>query len=316
MSVIALDLGGTKLASGLFSADGELLKRSTELLPAERGPAVGRMIADRALRLLEDHPKADAVSGVGICVPGIYRSQSRTVWAPNIPGWEDYPLWEEVKQVVGDLEVYIDSDRACCILGEAWRGAARDCSDAIFVTVGTGIGAGILTGDRVLRGAQDIAGAIGWMALQGPYRSEYDQCGCYEHHASGEGIAKGARSILRANPAYAGPLAALPTESICASDVFAAYHTGEPVARQVMEQVIRFWGMATANLISIFNPEKVVYGGGVFGPAAAFIRQIREEAGRWAQPISMQHVKLELSQLGADAGLYGAASLVLQSKRP
>ena len=97
------------------------------------------------------------------------------VWAPNIPGWDDYPLKAEIKAAVSDqaVKIAIDSDRSASILGEAWQGAARDCRNAIFLAVGTGIGAGIFVDGRVLHGAHGIAGAIGWMALDRPFRPEY-----------------------------------------------------------------------------------------------------------------------------------------------
>src|SRR5690606_7336356 len=118
------------------------------------------------------------------------RNKSGTVWAPNIPGWEDYPLKAELEAVLNRIPVSIDSDRACYILGEYWKGAAQNCEDAIFLAVGTGIGAGILADGRILRGAGDIAGAIGWMALDHPYQEKYIPCGCFEYQASGDGVAR------------------------------------------------------------------------------------------------------------------------------
>lgn len=315
MAVIALDLGGTKLAWGLFSSAGRLLETGMDLLPAGHGSGVGKLMANAIGYLRGRCSVNDPVTGIGICVPGVWRPATRTVWAPNIIGWDDYPLWDEINLVAEGVDLKIDSDRSCCILGEAWLGAAMNCRDAIFVTVGTGIGAGVMSDRQILRGAQGIAGAIGWMALQGPYRQDYSQCGCYEQYASGEGIAKSARAMLRANPAYAGALAAIPEDRLCASDVFTAYRGGDPLARQIMEQVVRFWGMATANLVSIFNPDKIVFGGGLFGPAVAFLDQIYEEAKQWAQPGSMRHVTLVPSQLGADAALYGAAALFFTSSQ-
>lgn len=311
MAVIALDLGGTKLASALFSSTGAISHRSTYPLPEARGEAVSELVAAAIHTLLEKQPSTEPITGIGIGVPGIYRSQSRTVWAPNIAGWEDFSLWERLQDVSQGVEVFVDSDRACCILGEVWQGAAQGCKDAIFMTVGTGIGAGILTDGRLLRGAHDIGGAIGWMALNRPYRPDYDQCGCFEQYASGEGIAKTAKSMLRANPGYNGALGVLPTEELTAHHVFSAYANGNPLAKQIIDHTIQLWGMATANLVSIFNPEKIIFGGGVFGPATIFLEQIREEAAQWAQPISMQHVQFEVTVLGADAGLYGAAYLAL-----
>lgn len=312
-AVIALDLGGTKLAGALFATTGELRHRQISLLPPEQGESVGNLIASMVADIREKFAAQYTISAIGICVPGIYHSDTKRVWAPNIRGWEDFPLWERLQHVSDGIPVCVDSDRACCILGEVWQGAAQQCKDAIFLTVGTGIGAGILVSGSVLRGAHDIAGAIGWMALDGPYKAAYTSCGCLEHYASGEGIAKTARRIIGTNPS-GGNLAAVPLEQLTAAHVFEAYAKRDPLAMETMAHVIQFWGMATANLISLFNPEKIVFGGGVFGPATAFLTQIREEAEKWAQPISMKRVALAASSLGNDAGLYGAAHLALNEK--
>lgn len=313
MAVIALDLGGTKLSGALFSDSGEVLHRRADLLPVEKGESVMALI-ERMVSEIGSFSSGHSVDSIGICVPGIYHNDTGCVWAPNITGWADYPLRNRLEAISGGAGVFIDSDRACCILGEVWQGAARRCRDAIFLTVGTGIGAGILIRGEVLRGAHDIAGAIGWMALNQPYKAEYEQCGCFEHYASGDGIAKTAKQVVQDSPSTDG-LAALPQGELSAPRIFEAYARQDPLAVETMSRVVRFWGMATANLVSLFNPEKIVFGGGVFGPAAAFLPQIREEAIKWAQPISMQHVELTASVLGNDASLYGAAYLALKAKK-
>ncbi|PYQ21178.1 MAG: ROK family protein, partial [Acidobacteria bacterium] len=195
MPVIGVDLGGTKLALAVFSEEGRILQRQAVLLGGRKGAEVGRLITDQALALREAWAReATPVRGLGVAVPGIYRAGPGTVWAPNIPGWEDYPLRDEIRSALGsDLPVRIDSDRACCILGETWQGTARGSRNAIFLTVGTGIGAGILAEGRVLRGHGDAAGAIGWLALERPYRPEYAPVGCFEYHASGPGLVSGVR---------------------------------------------------------------------------------------------------------------------------
>jgi glucokinase len=210
----------------------------------------------------------------------------------------------------GEIPVCIESDRACSILGEAWKGAARGCRNAIFVAVGTGIGAGIMADGRILRGAHGFAGAIGWMALDRPFDPRHSSCGCFEYHASGDGIAHAARQLLESAPEYRGVLSG---RNVTAPDVFGAFEAGDPIASEVIKQCLEFWGMATANLVSALDPEKIVFGGGVFGPAVRFLDAIRAEAHRWAQPVSFAQVKLEASQLGADAGLCGAGYLALES---
>jgi glucokinase len=313
-AVIGLDLGGTKLASALFDAAGQPLIRRSLPLNQRQGHAVGELIASQVRRLLQSATQRKlAVSAVGACVPGIVRPQSGRVWAPNIPGWDDYPLKAEIKAAVSNqaVKIAIESDRTASILGEAWQGAARDCRNAIFLAVGTGIGAGVLVDGRVLRGAHGIAGAVGWLALDRPFRPEYVSCGCFESHASGNGIANMAREAAERRQHFSGPLQS--ATELTAHEVFAAYEAGDEIAKEVLLEAIGFWGMASANLISLFNPEKLIFGGGVFGPATQFLEAIATEARRWAQPIAFEQVEFAASQLGDEAALYGAAHVALRA---
>lgn len=310
MSVIGFDLGGTKLSGAVFSKDGKIISKETVLLEKRKGNEVGSLIKEQVKKLLSNHSDVEAI---GVSVPGISYSKTGNVWAPNIPGWDDYPLLKVIKEPAGEkIRVTIDSDRACYILGEVWQGSARGCKDAIFLAVGTGIGAGILVNGEILRGSNDIAGAIGWMALDRPFQEKYISCGCFEYHASGEGLAKVGKEFLQKEINYEGILNTKKENHLTAHDIFEAYNQKDPLAEKVIRQAIEFWGMAVANLVSLFNPEKIIFGGGVFGPALRFLDDIKSEAKKWAQPISINQVKLEGSMLGGDAGLYGAGYLALK----
>ena len=312
MAVLGIDLGGTKLALGLFSDDGGIGERETVPVAGRAARDVGALLVERARTLAARSPSGD-VEAIGVAVPGIYHADRGTVWAPNIPGWDDYPLRDELRTAFGGgTAVTIDSDRAAYIVGEAWRGAARGSRNAIFLAVGTGIGAGILVDGRVLRGHRDIAGAIGWLALARPFRDEYVDCGCFERHASGPGIVACARDLIDGDSAYVGALRTTDPSRLTTTEIFAAYDDGDRIATGVIDDAVAYWGMAAANLVSLFDPEVVVFGGGVFGPAARFLPRIRAEAARWAQPIAMRETRFEPSVLGSDAGLFGAARLAMQ----
>lgn len=313
MPLLALDLGGTKLAVGIFSADGILISEEKLSLDKRKGYDVGQLIATKIKEILSQNVDEKKIDAIGICVPGIFHKSEGTVWAPNIPGWENYPLLKEVQSVASDVPVTIDSDRSCYILGEWWKGAAQDCTDAIFLAVGTGIGAGILVDGKILRGANDIAGAIGWLALEKPFQQEYVACGCFETRSSGDGIAKLAKKFLSQDNDDNGILKNKPVDAISSVDVFDAYEKQDAIAKKVIDNCIEYWGMAVANLVSLFNPQKIIFGGGVFGPAVKFIPAIYEEAAKWAQPVSFKQVKLEVSMLCSNAGLYGAALLAKQN---
>ena len=325
MTVIGIDVGGTKIAAALFREDGELLARQQAQIGGRGGEEVSALIDEVVGRLFDsDEAKAAPPRALGAIVPGIYWSEGPArghVWAPNIPGWDDYPLLAELRALADarvpggrDVAVQVDSDRAGYILGETWLGVARGARNAIFVAVGTGIGAGILVDGRILRGARDIAGATGWLALDRPYRPGYREVGCFEYNASGPGIVRVARDYLADTPAYAGPLCELAArDSLTTAAVFEAADAGDDLATRVVDNAVSFWGMALANYVSLFDPEIVVFGGGVFGPAAKYLDRIRAEALLWGQPISMPRVRLAVSTLGGDAGLLGAGHLALRA---
>lgn len=303
MAVIGIDLGGTKVAAAIFHADGKMLLKETKLLDGATGEKVADLIVEVVNSLIEQ--KNDVhIDAVGICIPGIVYSKKDTVWAPNIPGWDNFPLKAHLEKGLGreDIKIFIESDRTCYILGEVWKGAAKGCTDAIYLAVGTGIGAGILLDGRIIHGSNDIVGATGWMALENPYTHEWDQCGCFETYASGNGIGYQAKKLYRDN-----------TKS--SYDVFAGYGK-DPIATEILDKAIQMWGMGAANLVSLFNPEKVIFGGGIFGPAVQFIPRIYKEACKWGQPISMKEVKFCASAIDGEAALLGATALALRAINP
>ena len=308
MATIGIDLGGTKVAAALFDENGNILFKNKSDVSAASGKEVGRIIA-LALKEVIEEAKTRNLSpgGIGISVPGIAH-RSGDVWAPNIRGWEKYPIKKEIEsEIKNSCGVYVESDRACHLMGEVWKGAARGCNNAIFLAVGTGIGAGIMTEGQILTGSNGISGSIGWMALKPPFDpAEYTERGCFESFASGHGITERARALLQE-----GTPSVLKSRvvQLTAEDVFEALDDRDPVAVKVINEAIQCWGMAAANLVSLFNPEKIIFGGGVFGPAIKLIGQIYNEAMLWAQPISMKQVSFEASQLGGDAGLIGAGYL-------
>ena len=312
MLVLAIDLGGTKLAFAVFDENGEVHFNDRVLIKGSSGEGVGRLMTDHILQIFARfREEQKTISAIGISVPGLVRHEKGTVWAPNIDGWEDYPLLTEVQSIASDLQVVIESDRTCYILGERWKGNAEGCDNAVFLAVGTGIGAGIITNGTVVKGANDIGGSVGWMVHTAPVGEPDGKNECaFETYASGNGIAKLAKELISSSPDYNGILKNS-EEQLTAHDVFAAYEKDE-MAQKTLQECIKLWGKAVANFVSIFNPEKVILGGGVFGPAVRFIPDIKQEAKKWAQPVSEKLYSLEASKLGKDAGLYGAAFAALQ----
>lgn len=313
---LGIDLGGTKMAGALFTSEGMVSPKKVLYLENNAGHQVVEQIFKLIQSFLDWSSNNNMlINTIGVAVPGIYYSTSGRVWAPNIPGWDDFPLFEELSGKLDNMYINIDNDRACYILGESWKGSATGCKHAIFLAVGTGIGTGILIDGQVLRGADDIAGSIGWLAIRDPFLPEYEKHGCFEYHASGPGINRTAKDIYSHNADLYKDLDQLAVEQMTPSDIFKAFNEGNPLAKKVIDQAIRFWGKASANLVSLFNPEILIFGGGVFGPATQFLDEIYMEATKWAQPISIKRVKFEPSKLGSDAGLFGAGFLSLKSTK-
>jgi glucokinase len=318
MFSIGIDLGGTKISSAIFDQEGNIVKKNLVYLENRGGGEVGKLIRDQVISLRNycGGNKME-VSGIGISVPGISYPETGRVWAPNIPGWEDYPLYDEIKSEVENpaITIIFDNDRVCSLLGEVWKGNARGCMNVITLLVGTGIGAGIMVDGKIVRGHGGAAGAVGWLALDRPFRQEYVPCGCFEYRASGNGIAIVARELVAKDVNYRGILKNKSLDEISSHDVFSALDSGDPIARKVIDQAIEYWGMTVANLISLFNPEKIILAGGVFGPALDFLEDIYKEALKWAQPVSIKQVKLEASALGSEAVLCGAGWLGLAGNK-
>jgi glucokinase len=208
----------------------------------------------------------------------------------------------------------LESDRSAYVAGEAWKGAAAGASEAVFLAVGSGIGAGIIAGGRIVRGHEDIAGAVGWFGLDPDFKPAYASMGCFEAEASGNSVARKARERLGSGRAsilleLAGGL----VESVTAETVAEAARRDDALALEVVAEAVTYLGMGVANIVSLLNPEVVVLGGGLFQAADLFLEPVRREFKRWAQPLAARSVRIEISALGERAGLYGCGKLAWES---
>ena len=283
-AVLAVDLGGTKTAIARVDDDGAVSDRQTLASAHSLLESV-----DQIARAAKGTRHVDAL---GVIVPGIYEPRAGTAWCPNLWGTAHVPLRKALKEAL-DIPILIDSDRAGYVLGEAWMGAARGLRHVLFVAIGTGIGVGILADGAVVRGASGVSGAAGWFALNPEWNGLYGAAGCWEAESAGPGVAREAN--LPDAPAVVG-----------------AARSGDERALRVLRRAAHYSAMGIANLISAFNPEAVVLGGGLMvGAGDMLLDWIRVEVPRWAQPIAAAHCRIELTQLGDDAGLLGAAKLAL-----
>jgi len=315
----AVDIGGTKIASALFTRDGEISAGTKTAIDKSGGDAAAAQVATAIGALAGAATAAGGrLLAVGLCVPGIAYLGTGRVWAPNIPGWDQYPLLEKLRapegqSPAGTVPIILESDRSACVAGEAWKGAAAGASDAVFLAVGTGNAAGIIAGGRVIHGHEDIAGAVGWFALDPDFQPEYAAMGSFEAEASGDSVARKARARLAGGtPSILLDLAHGSIGAVTAETVAAAARRRDPLALDVVADVVTYLGMGVANIVSILNPEVVVLGGGLFQAADLFLEPVRREFKRWAQPLAARSVRIELSTLGEQGGLYGCGHLAWQ----
>jgi glucokinase len=285
---LVADLGGTKIAVARVEDTGRITHRSVAPTPLAGGVAVTETISG----LLRQLP-AEGACALGVDVPGL-ASPGGIVWAPNVPGWKRMPLGKLLSRRFS-LPVLVESDRNAFVTGEAWQGAAKGCRDVIFIAIGTGIGAGIISGGRLLRGCGELAGCLGWMAVRDRFESPYKAVGCLESHVAGPGIARAAQRIFQR-----------PTD---AREVVNLARLGDSRARKVIADAGRYLGLALANLVDILNPQMIVIGGGVAAAGNLLLAPARATLRQWAQPLAVKQVRISRSRLGTRAGLLGAAKL-------
>lgn len=306
----AVDVGGTKISSALFTRDAEVLHKSKISIDKKRPekPVFQIINSIKKLEHCARSEKGELVS-VGIAIPGVVFHAKGLVWAPNVPGWDHFPLRDKLMEDI-KVPLVLDSDRSAYVLGEQWCGAAKNMKNVVFLAVGTGIGAGIIMDGRLCRGGEDVAGAVGWFALNAEFRDEYAEMGCFEAEASGNSVARRAvRFIKSGGTSILKDMVEGQLDKITAEMVVEAVQEEDGLAQKTLSITIKYLAMGIANIVSILNPDMVVLGGGLFQAGEMLIQPIKKEFRRWAQPLAARKVRLELSRLGEDAGLYGAGKL-------
>lgn len=301
-TVFAVDLGGTKCSAAVVDRSGRLLSRRTVAVDHTSPNAPVLQI----IQLAEQFgvPKR-AFQAAGVAVPGLVRSNG-TVWAPNLPGWDRMPLASRLKRSLG-IPVLVESDRNAAIVGESWRGAARGKSDAIVFMVGTGIGAGILSGGRVLRGAHELSGCAGWLTITEAKNGASSGIGELEWLAAGPAIARAAQERLQAGEESS--LSQIDCSRITAHDVAAAARKADPLAVEIFRRAGTLLGYGIANMINLLDPQVIILGGGLAAVSDLYIASLRAAVLERAQPLSAAQVKVVVSRLGDKANLLGCARL-------
>lgn len=314
---LGIDLGGTKILTGLINSGGTLLAQDYRKTKARKGPeAVVQRMAESATEVIAAAGIVpEDVQAVGIGAPGPVNVIAGVVTSPpNLPGWVQVPLRQLIQEALG-IPAFLENDANAAALGEYLFGAGRGYQDIIYITVSTGIGGGLILNGRLYHGIDGAAAEVGHMTVipNGP-RCGCGNQGCLEAVSSGTAIAREAKELLnRGVPTLISELAADDPEDVSARIVAQAAQQGDAEAQEIVRKAMDYLGIGIANLVNIFNPELVIIGGSLTKLGEMMFDRVQSAVNRRAFRISAQRVKIVPAELGDRVGIFGAAAVAIQA---
>ena len=314
--IVGIDLGGTNIAAGAMPVDGtrEIAMQMTPTHAEEGATAVVDRIAALVEKVIAETRTATGAErsdflGVGIGSPGpLDRARGVVIVTPNL-GWRDFPLRDEVSSRV-NLPATLDNDANCATLGEWWRGAAKGGRNVVALTIGTGIGGGLILDGKLYHGSSDSAGEIGHTTIESNgRRCKCGNYGCLEAYTSGPAIAERAREELDGNDqSLLHAMVDGDLSRITAQTVFEAAKRKDQVAADVVRDTAHFLGVGISNLINIFNPDIFVVAGGVTQAGDLLFDPLRAEVRRRAFKPAVDACQILPGMLPLSAGVVGAVA--------
>ncbi len=313
---LGIDLGGTNIKGAVVAADDRVLAMRSIATEASRGfeHVLGRMVALVEALLTETGLQRDQVGGVGVGVPGPMSHARGIIYsAPNLEGWVNIPLRDLLRSQTR-MRTVLENDANAAAFGECVAGAARGAGDAVMLTLGTGIGAGVVLGGRLWRGAFDNAGEIGHTIIDPLGRScPCGQRGCLERYASAQSIADRVKEALDAGEASSLRRRHQAGEALTAEEVSAAASAGDALCARIWADACRCLALACVNLQHTLNPRMIVLGGGLVGAGDRLLGPVRHEFDKLTWKIAPDQPQIVLATLEARAGVIGAACLAREA---
>lgn len=309
---IGIDLGGTHIAAGAVDREGKVLaKAETATLPGRPYAQIVKDMADCSVKALRDcgRTAADAAS-IGVGIPGVAENERGTVYFCTNLGWTDVPLREELQRHI-PLPVYIDNDATAAGYAESVAGVSRHARSSVFLTLGTGVGGGIIIDGRPWTGAHGVASEIGHLTLEiDGIPCTCGKDGCVERYCSATALIRMARDAARMHPGCDIVRRARGSaEDITAKMVVDSAKEGDGIALSIFRRYVKYLSLAINNIISFLDPEMVVLGGGVSNAGAFLLDAVREALPRYLMFKALPYARVELARLGNEAGIIGAAML-------
>ena len=296
---IGVDMGGTNLRAAAVSEDGTVLERVSLSTALQAGPDIVFADMVRSIQMLRSRLGATELAGVGLGVPGFINMKTGVIagWAQN-PAFNGYPVRERIEQQLGTT-VILENDANAAALGESWMGAGRGVRDLVLLTLGTGVGGGIIADGRILHGAQGMAAELGHITVSpNGYPCGCGNRGCLEKHASATAIGAMAR-LLKLG------------DDLSSEDVYNFAESGDDRALAVFGSMGESLGIALASLVNIFNFPLYLLSGGPIPAWKFFAPAMLAEIERrsFTYRVTKDTTRIEAAQLGNEAGLFGAACL-------
>jgi glucokinase len=314
--VIGVDIGGTNLRAALIDRNGKIVSRKSRSSDAKKGI---EYVMENLISLLTEIIEDETISGIGIGIPGIIDVDNGILTqAPNISEVKNYPIKENLIHELGSaIDVTIENDANCAALGEWWLGAGKHANSLIILTLGTGLGGGIILNGELWRGINGMAGEIGHMTIDpcGP-KCNCGNFGCLESFASAEAIRRMVKEGLRnkaLNTILRNEIKRVTIHNI-PEIVGKAAKMGDKFSHEIWKTVGKALGIAIANLTNLLNVEMIIIGGGLSNSCELFISSAMIEAKKRGLRAPMENVEIKKCELGDDAGLLGAAYLALKAQ--
>jgi glucokinase len=310
--VLGVDIGGTKIAVGIVDRSGKILAQGRTPMVANGTPEVALDAVVSAIDSMLS-PSAVDIEGIGICAPGPLDPKSGIVLnPPNLPCWRNFPLAEKVRAKYS-VPVKVDNDANAAALAETLWGAAQSFRYVFYATIGTGIGTGIVFDGAIYHGKTGSAGEGGHVSID--YRGPVCLCGkrgCIEILAAGPAIGARARAKVAAEPSRGKTILDLvkgDISSVTSQHVGKAFESGDPLAREVLEETVHLLTIWLGNIVDLLDPDVIVVGGGVAAMLRSFFEEIKCELPDWCVNPRASEIPLLMAHYGADAGIAGGAAL-------
>jgi len=319
LPVLAVDLGGTKIAAALIAPDNRVMDKAHSLTLAAEGlqAVIGRIFATIDRLLSQGNVDSAQLESIAIAAAGAIDTDKGLITSsPNFPGWINVPLRDMVRKRYG-VDSCLLNDANAAALAEHRLGAGRGAANLIYITVSTGIGGGIIVNDELYSGTSGCAGEVGHMTIDanGP-ECGCGNVGCLEVLASGKAVAGEAkRRIKQGERSRLTDMVSGVLEGITAEEVAMAAQGGDRLALEVISRAAGYLGVGMVNLVNIFNPEVIIVGGGLSKMGELLLEPAREVVRQRAFPLCAGAVRIVTAELGDDAGVLGAAVYARQQTR-